>query len=64
MIKSECFFMDDKREGEYKTFYEDGKIKEIGFYKNGFIHGLSKRFNEDGSLKDEKNYENGKVIIR
>ena len=30
-----CSYTDDKINGEYKIYYEDGDLIENGYYKNG-----------------------------
>ena len=47
------------REGEWKTYYENGHIKEIGEYKNGKHIGLWKTYFEDGVLKGQIEYSEG-----
>lgn len=39
--------------GEYKTFYESGKIQEIYNYKNDTLSGLKKYYYENGKLSTE-----------
>jgi len=45
------------KEGEWKIFYENGQVKEIGEYKNSKRHGTWKNYFEDGLLKGDIEYE-------
>lgn len=52
-----------KKQGELvavTTYYEDGSIKEQGFYKNQKLHGEWNMYNEDGVKITKANYINGK----
>jgi antitoxin component YwqK of YwqJK toxin-antitoxin module len=40
-------------------FYDNGNIKQEGFYKDGKLHGKWISFNEDGSKQALGEYENG-----
>jgi len=44
------------REGEWKMYYENGRVKELGEYKNGKHESHWKTFFEDGTLKGEIEY--------
>ena len=46
-------------EGEWKTYYKNGKIKSIITYKNGIRNGLLMFFDENGNCTDSINYING-----
>ena len=41
------------------TYYEDGSIKEQGFYKNKKLHGEWNMFNQEGVKITKANYTNG-----
>lgn len=41
-------------------FYDDGTVKETGFYKGNAADGVWKEYNQDGTVKTEANYVNGK----
>ena len=58
----------NKKNGVYKTYYDNGSLKEYAEYKNGELHGTSKEYyiNEDfetdsllGQLKNIYEYEYG-----
>ncbi|OIQ40323.1 MAG: hypothetical protein BM563_03210 [Bacteroidetes bacterium MedPE-SWsnd-G1] len=44
------------------TFYENGQIKEQGFYKNKKLHGEWSLYNKEGDKITKANYSNGKKI--
>jgi antitoxin component YwqK of YwqJK toxin-antitoxin module len=47
--------------GEWKFFYPEGKVEQIGKYTNdGKFHGTWKWFYENGQLMREEEYINGK----
>lgn len=50
------------KQGIWKEFYENGKVKIEGFYLNGKKDGFFKYFNEDGNLEKLEKYINGNII--
>ena len=46
--------------GDVKEFYEDGKLKFEGEYKNGKRCGKGKEYESNGKLKFDGEYLNGK----
>lgn len=40
-------------------YYESGKVKEIGYFKNGLKHGTWTSYDEDGNKIMQANYVNG-----
>ena len=58
-LEYEGEFIDDIKNGEWKTFYENGNHKFIGDYKNGEKHGLCKEYNEFGKLVFDGEYNEG-----
>ncbi len=50
------------KQGVWKEFYEDGKLKNEKDYKDGMLNGLYKEFNEKGNLILVLKYENDQVI--
>lgn len=51
------FYLDDKKEGEYKTFHENGKVERIAFCKGSHFHGEYKTFYKNGKPKTNGMYE-------
>lgn len=49
----EGLYKNDRREGEWKFYYPDGKIKLIGNYENNRPWGAYKKFYDNGQLKEE-----------
>ena len=45
--------------GEFKSFYENGKVSMYGMFKKGKQHGQWKEFHEDGSIYWKLNYYDG-----
>jgi len=39
------------KEGEYKSYHENGKLHEIGTYENRILKGQYRRYSEDGKLE-------------
>ena len=52
-------YIDDIRNGEYKEYYENGKIKCEGCYLNNELHGEYKKYNMDGNLHSINLFDNG-----
>lgn len=50
---------DGKREGLWKSFYEDGTPWSEGEYKNGVRHGKTVTWFENGKMRYEGVYTNG-----
>lgn len=50
------------KHGEYKVFFENGQIKEIGMYDNNKKIGDWKEYNYHGELRRIRKYEKGKLI--
>ena len=42
--------MDDKLNGLYEEFYENGQLKETGNYQDGKQDGLWESFDKEGNL--------------
>lgn len=49
------------KQGTWKEFYPDGKVKKEEVYKDNVLNGLYKMFNEKGNLTLVLNYNNGKL---
>ena len=62
---SECMYVDDVLNGEYKEFYDNGEIKSTANYVDGVLEGLSLVYDREGNLSYEipyiKNKKNGTV---
>jgi antitoxin component YwqK of YwqJK toxin-antitoxin module len=58
-IRSECNYLNGRREGLCKTFYEDGTIHMEVEYKDGEKEGFAKWYYSNGKLYQEINYKDG-----
>jgi len=47
--------------GEWKKFYENGKLEWLVTYKDGYRNGIYKKYDENGNLKLEGSNSKGKV---
>ena len=45
-----------KEQGEFKLYYENGRLKQMGHHKDGNKVGLWKEFDENGKIIEEKRY--------
>ena len=52
----------DKLDGEYHSFYDNGKYSEFGYYSQGRKVNNWKYWNETGYLVEEANYHEGELI--
>ncbi|KPK86972.1 MAG: hypothetical protein AMS27_03840 [Bacteroides sp. SM23_62_1] len=50
------------KQGTWKEFYPDGKVKKEEVYKDNLLDGLYKTFNESGNLLLVLNYSSGKLV--
>lgn len=46
-------------DGYVKKFHDNGSIKEVGFFKNGYRHGNWSFYHYDGTLKEKGSYHKG-----
>jgi antitoxin component YwqK of YwqJK toxin-antitoxin module len=58
-LSSEEIYVNTIKEGQWKTFYPDGKVMEITTYHNDVKDGPWQQFFSDGTLKSECNNVNG-----
>jgi len=61
-ILSEELFINKKKEGKAKYFYENGNIKEEIYYKNNKKDGIAIKYSEDKRVIGIRNYRNGELI--
>jgi len=54
------FIFNDKKEGEYKHYWENGQLREICNYKDGKKEGTYKEYYENGQLREIYNYKDEK----
>ncbi|MGM0582847.1 MAG: hypothetical protein ACQES1_10905 [Bacteroidota bacterium] len=53
-----------RKQGPWKTFYANGKIKSEENYLDGKRNGIFKQFNKNGELVNIEKYENGEKITK
>lgn len=51
------------KQGIWKDFYENGKLKTEWDYKDDVLHGLVRYFSTDGSVKKTEVYRNGQLVV-
>ncbi len=56
------WFSGYRREGEYKSWYENGKLYRHCFYKNDELDGEYKMWKKYGQLYVHQLYKNGKLV--
>lgn len=59
-LKMQTTFLDGKKQGECKLYFEDGELNEIRHYKNNEMNGTWLTFNNLGVKVAEASYKNGK----
>ena len=57
----EGFYKSGKREGEWREYHENGRIKSIKNYEGGKLHGLIVSFTDEGNPIESLYYDNGNL---
>ncbi|MDO8896371.1 MAG: toxin-antitoxin system YwqK family antitoxin [Bacteroidales bacterium] len=52
-------YVDGKRHGEWKKFFDDGLLMSEGFYENDLLHGQVIFYYPNGKVQIRGNYNNG-----
>ncbi len=52
-------YENDVLNGDYKVFYEDGKLTKFAHYNDGRLHGNSRKYSPKSILVEDVNYVNG-----
>lgn len=55
-------FLNGKREGEWKAYFNNNQLQSIGAFKNGERIGPAKVYFPTGKLRYEGQYENNKEV--
>lgn len=55
-------YLNGVKHGEWKLFFQNGKLKEVGNYSNDNTQGLWKAYYDDGILRAEGQYDNNNQI--
>ena len=61
-LNEEYCLINNKKEGLYKSYYENEQLYEICNYVNGKLNGEYKEYSEDGILISHKIYKNDVII--
>jgi len=60
VVKSEVNFKDDKEEGLYTSYHDNGQVKLTVNYTNGQKDGVQKVYYDNGQLGEKVKYVNGR----
>ena len=60
-IELRAILQNHKKEGKWKTFYSDGKLKSITEYKDGLVNGKIIQYHKNGTVSYKGKCINGKV---
>jgi antitoxin component YwqK of YwqJK toxin-antitoxin module len=61
ILKNECIYKDDKLDGNYKEYHNNGVILRDCNYLNGILNGSYKEFYVNENRRIECNYINGNI---
>ena len=53
---------DEKEDGKWNTYYENGQIFGKGYYKEGYEDGKWTYYKEDGSFRKVEEWKDGELI--
>ena len=59
--REEYHYLDGKPHGVARSYYKNGKTRDITTYQNGVKHGLETRFKEDGNIYHQMMWDTGKL---
>ena len=59
-VKMEGGMKGDKREGEWKAYFPDGRVQSIGTFVDGLRTGVATVWQENGNLLQEGFYKKGR----
>jgi antitoxin component YwqK of YwqJK toxin-antitoxin module len=60
-IKKIGSLVNNKPDGEWFWYYENGQVWRQEDYKNGLLHGKQTTYHQNGNKNGERNYLNGKI---
>jgi len=60
VVKSKVNFVDDKEEGVYTSYHDNGKVKLTVKYTHGQKDGVQKIYYDNGQLGEQVKYVNGR----
>ena len=50
------------KEGNWKTYWDNGNLKKEGIWKNGKANGIFKFYNFNGEILKIETWDNGKKV--
>ena len=56
----EGMIIDGKKEGEWSTFFSDGRLLSKSYFKAGLLNGPFKSYQSNGDVRSVGSYKNGK----
>jgi len=56
--------LNDRRHGSYKSFFEDGTLREEGTFENGVPTGTWKAYSKKGKIQALNYFRNNKIIYQ
>ena len=62
MKLSERFFIEDKKDGKWSSWHENGQLSSIKHYKNNKKEGEWTYWNENGQIRAIENYKDDKCV--
>jgi len=60
-IKAKYYMLDDKMDGEYKSWHQNGNMSICCFYKKGVLHGDYTDWYQNGQLWEKRFYIDNKL---
>jgi antitoxin component YwqK of YwqJK toxin-antitoxin module len=60
-LYKELFYVNNRLQGIFKTYHENGQLMEMGLYKNDKEYGEYKKYDEHGRFVSEWDYVKGKL---
>lgn len=60
-LKVQCYFLNDKKEGESKWWFENGQLHKHCYYRDGKKEGEYKKWYENGQIQEHCYYSDGKL---
>ena len=61
-VKMEGGMKGEKREGEWKAYFPDGRVQSIGTFVNGLRTGKATVWQENGNMLQEGYYKEGRHV--
>ncbi|OQY00584.1 MAG: hypothetical protein B6I20_08555 [Bacteroidetes bacterium 4572_117] len=52
-----------EKQGTWKEFFPNGKLKQESYYRKGFLHGYVKTYNNKGKVLLSERYINGELYV-